>query len=315
MSFLKPTVIILLLGNLFLYSHGAGSINVKSAGYRSITRYGDGFIAAGSGGKIDWISLTGKITKSQTFPGEEFNCILTDDNLIIAAGDKGIIRISNDGNKFQKIESGQNRDINSITFFNGSLLAGADQGIIISGVPGKVFKETKLNLKGNIVSVSSRSTDCYGVTDEGEIIHTRDGISWDIIDFNKVYSGYYKSCYFSKVIVTENRIAAVGIQIDGSPVAMFSSQGNVWTERPLYYTDDQGKKMYLENSPNDVIYDEPSDQFFLACNKGELMQLPSCSQCNKLILIQEEDIEGISISENIMMTVGKNFAIKGINVR
>lgn len=315
MSFLKTVLVISSIGIIHFSLPLSGSVNIKSAGYRSVTSYKDGFIAAGSGGKIEWISLTGKITKSQVFPGEDFNCILTDDKMIIAAGDKGILRISPDGDKFQKVEVGINRNINSATIFNGTILAGTDEGIIISGVPGKAFKETKLNLKGNIVSVSSRSTDCYGVTDEGEIIHTRDGISWDIIDFNKVYSGYYKSCFFTKVVVTENRIAAVGIQIDGSPVAMFSSQGGVWTERPLYYTNDQGIKMYLENSPNDVIYDEVSDQFFLACDKGELMQLPSCSQCNKLLLIQEEDIEGISISENIMMSVGSNFVIKEINVR
>lgn len=288
---------------------------VKSAGYRAITIYKEGFLAVGTNGRMDWISVTGKITKSQSYSGEEFNCVLSDDKMIIVGGDNGILRISNDGEKFRKIDIRSGRNIFSLTKFNKTIIAGADNGIIITGDPGGSFHEIKLNLKGNIVSVSSRDTDCYGVTDEGEIIHSRDGINWDIIDFNKVYSGYYKSCFFTKVLATENRIVVTGIQIDGSPVLMFSNQGGVWTERQLYYTDDQGMKMFLNDSLNDVIYDETSDQFFLACNNGKLMQMPSCSQCNKLATVQNDDIEGIAILENTMMIVGKNFFVKTLNIR
>lgn len=329
MSFLKPNVIIFILGNIFLFSGVSGSANlsnnssgsdhgnvsVSAAGYTSITRYNEGFVATGSDGRIDRISITGKITKSQTFPGESLTSVISDNNMILAAGDNGILRIANDGEVFRKIENVSKRNINSVTIFNGAIVAGADNGIIISGDPGGVLKEIKLNMKGNIVSVSSRVTDCYGVTDAGEIIHSRDGAHWDIIDFNKVYAGYYKSCSFTKVLVTENRIAVAGIQTDGSPVIMFSTQGNVWTERPLYYTDDEGIRRFLSDSPNDVIYDEASDLFFMACNNGKLMELPSCSQCNKLSSLQVEDIEGISIIEDTMMIVGKNYFIKAVNFR
>ena len=337
MSVLKPYIVIFLLGSIQILLLVSGSVNVsndnpgssqnpvfvsfvsmtngKSFGYRSVTRYKDGFLAVGSEGRMDWISETGKITKSQTFPGEDFNCVLSDDKTIIISGDNGILRISFDGGIFRKIENTTTRNINSLTFFNGAIIGGADQGLIISGDTGGDFKEIKLKLRGNIVSVSSRSTECFGVTDEGEIIHTRDGILWDIMDFNKVYSGYYKSCYFTKVLVTENRIVVTGIQIDGSPVVMFSNQGGVWTERQLYYSDDQGMKMFLSDSPNDVIYDEATDQLFLACDNGKLMQLPACSQCNKVASFQNQDFKGISISENTIMLVGKNYFIKALNIR
>ncbi len=337
MSFLKSTFLIFMPGSMFLLSQTSGSVNLiknrydsdrayisvssfsmkerNAPGYTSITRFNEGFVATGSDGRIDIISITGKVTKSQTYPGESFTGVISDNKIIIAAGEKGILRISNDGEGFRKIETVSKRNINSVTIFNGSIIAGADNGTIVSGDPGGILKESKLNLKGNIVSVSSRITDCYGVTDAGEIIHSRDGANWDVIDFNKVYAGYYKSCSFNKVLVTENRIAVAGIQSDGSPVIMFSTQGGVWTERPLYYTDDDGIKMFLSESPNDIIYDEVSDLFFIACDDGKLMELPSCSQCNKLSSLQVEDIEGISIFENTMMIVGKNYFIKAVNFR
>lgn len=128
-----------------------------------------------------------------------------------------------------------------------------------------------------------------------------------------MYAGYYKPCYFTAILVTENRIAVTGIRNDGSPVMMFSNKGGVWTERILNYTDDQGIKGYLSDTPNAISYYEQGDEYYIACNKGKLMKLPSCSQCNKLAVFSEEDLEGISILENRLMIVGGNFSIRGLN--
>jgi hypothetical protein len=303
--------VLIILEGILLSSHAV--VN-KPEGYRAVIRYEDGFLAAGSGGQIDWISASGKITKSEKLPGENFNCLLLLNQTVIVAGEKGSILISSDKGIFRKVNSGTDKNINSLTLFNGSIIAGADNGEIISGNGTGSFKKIHLALKGNIVSVSARSSDCYGVTDEGEIIHTINGINWEITDFNKVYSGYYKPSFFRKVLVTENRIAVLGIQNDGSPVMMFSNQGNVWTERTLNYTDEQGMKGYLTDLPNDIYYYDPGDEFYLGCSKGKLMILPSCSQCNKMAAVSEEDIEGISMIENTMMIVGGNFLIKAVNI-
>jgi hypothetical protein len=287
----------------------------RSEGYTAITRYEDVFIAAGSDGRIDIISSSGTVIKSEKFPGEKFNSILSFNKMVIAAGDNGTLMISNDRGLFRKADIGTIKNINSLTLFNGIIISGADHGEIITGDGTGFFKKTDLPLKGNIVSVSARSSECFGVTDEGEIIHSVDGIKWDITDFNKVYSGYYKPCYFTKVLVTDNRIAVAGIRNDRSPVLMFSNQGNVWTERTLDYTDDQGIREMLEDLPYDMIYDDSGDLFYMVCSKGKVLQLPSCSHCNKLAVIATADLEGISSNDNIMMIVGENFLIKTISLK
>ncbi|MGB8490991.1 MAG: hypothetical protein WCE64_08025 [Bacteroidales bacterium] len=287
----------------------------KSEGYRAAIGYDDGFIAAGSGGQIDRISSSGKITKSEKFPGVNFNCLLSDQRMLIAAGDNGTLMISSDSGIFRNIDSGTDRNINSLALFNGIIIAGTDRGEILSGDEKGGFRKILLPVKGNIVSVSARESDCYGVTDEGEIIHSADAINWDITDFNKVYSGFYKPCYFTRVLVTANRIAVAGMNNDGSPVLMFSSQGGVWTERSLNYTDDQGMPGFLDDRPNDIFYDYQGDEFFLACNNGRLMKLPSCSQCNKLAVLSDENLTGIAGNNNTMIIVGENFFIRILNIR
>ncbi|HNZ72251.1 MAG TPA: hypothetical protein PKJ43_06490, partial [Prolixibacteraceae bacterium] len=40
--------------------------------------------------------------------------------------------------------------------------------------------------------------------------HSRDGIDWTIFDFNKVYSGFYKTCAFIKVEATPIKLLLLG---------------------------------------------------------------------------------------------------------
>ena len=269
---------------------------VKKPGYRSVVAYNDGFIAVGSDGRIDIISGNGKITKTVSFSGEAFNSVYSDGKLAVVAGDGGILRSMSLDGLFKKIESGTRENINSITLYRGKIIGVCNNGQIITGQSGGSFKTTKLNLKGNVVSVSSGVSDCYCVTDKGEIIHSTDGSNWEITDFNEAYAGYYKPATFSKVLVTGNRIAVIGTNIEKSPVAMFSSQGKVWTDRQMTYKDLQGNRVLFEELPNDLVYDEEGDVFYLVCTRGIVFKLPSCGQCNESEEVTDVDLEGVALN-------------------
>jgi hypothetical protein len=102
--------------------------------------------------------------------------------MIIAAGDSGTVLVTYDGDSYLKVKSSTGNNINSITIFNKTIIAGADQGEIVLGDTLARFWKTHLGIKGNIVSVSAGISVCYGVTDEGEIIHSDNGINWEIFD-------------------------------------------------------------------------------------------------------------------------------------
>jgi hypothetical protein len=168
-------------------------------------------------------------------------------------------------------------------------------------------------LKGNIVSLSPGAAECYGVTDQGEIIQTNDGLKWSIFDFNDVYKGYYKTCSFTKVLVTPKQIAVIGKNADGTPVLYFTSQGNVWSERRLIYADENGFGGYLTDIPNDIYYDSFKDLFILACSNGKMLTIPSCSHCNKLYTISDKNLWGVSGNEHALILVGDDKFIKIMN--
>lgn len=307
MSFNILQTAFIFLAGIFFTSPANKNI---TAGYKSVINFMDGFIATGTGGQVDWISISGKKTRSEIFAGENFNSLLVYKQKVVVGGERGSILVSSENGIFRKIDSGTENNINSLAEFRGLIIAGADQGEILTGDGSAPFRKKHLQLKGNIVSVSSSVSDCYGVTDQGEIIYTKNGSDWEVTDFNKVYSGYYKPCYFKRILVTENRIAVTGVRNDGSPVMMFSSLGRVWTERTLYYTDYGGEPDILVDPANDIFYDQVGDQFFIACDNGKLMKLPSCSQCNEVEAVSAEDLTGIASYDNRMIIVGSGFFIK-----
>jgi hypothetical protein len=284
-------------------------------GYRATVGYKDGFLAAGSGGRIDWISSTGQVMRSEMFPGEDFNCLLAGNRQVIAAGDQGSILVCSDEGEWQKMDSGTGKDIHTLAAFKGIFLAGADDGRIFCCDSNTVYDSVPLPVKGNIVSLSARASDCFGVTDAGEIIRSEDGKNWEILDFNQKYSGFYGTCCFRKVLAVKNRIAIAGVKDDGTPVLFISHLGGVWTERSLNYTDDQGMTGYLTDAPNDIFFDGSEDQFFLACDNGKLIQLPSCTQCNELIILSGDDLECMAGNGQLMVVAGENFFAETMNIR
>jgi len=284
-------------------------------GYTAVIPYGYDFLATGSDGRIDRLSPSGEVTGSVRNPGEQLRSLQVYKQMIMAAGTRGCLLVSSDGETFSKMDSKTEENINALAVLNGQWIAAADHGQLLVGDENGVAGLWQLDLKGNIVGLSARTADCYGVTDEGEIIHTTNGTEWTVFDFNREYTGYYTSCRFTGVVASDSRIAVAGEQADGSPAVFLSSRGQVWTQAMLNFEDSQGRAGYLTEVPRAIFYDRPQDRFVLACRKGTILTLPSCSHCNRLILLPAADLEGISGNEHTLAIVGEDFYIKTITTK
>lgn len=287
---------------------------LRTHGYTGITYYENGFAAVGSDGRIDRISLDGKVTRSEKIVGESFTCILAAEHQLFIAGENGSILVSSNNGPFMRMNSGTVNPINCLALFNEKIIAGTDGGEILIGGNDEKFSTISLNLKGNIVSLSAGETDCYGVTDQGEIISSRDGIYWNVFDFNAVYAGFYKPCRFTKILVTPNNIAVIGIYNDGMPVLMLSTHGNVWTERTVNYNDAQANYVTLSDTPNDIFYDPQRDLLYIACNNGTILSIPSCSHCNKAAKLTSEDLTAIWCVGDTLLVAGTSFYVEAITL-
>lgn len=294
----------LLVGCLWLLFPGKGR---STEGYRALINHDEGYVAVGSGGRIDWISASGNILKSINLGNANFNALLRFEDGVVVAGDSGSLYASTVGTEFQKLESGTSSPIYSLVYFNGKILAGSTGGLLLAIDDKGQFQKHQLAVEGNFVSLSARTSECFGVTEKGEIVRSTDGVNWTVFDFNAYYSGFYKPCQFTCVLALENQLAVAGKDVDGSPVLMLSSQGLVWTERALTYTDNNGGVSNLVGIPNFIYPDTTEDQLILACSKGQIMYIPGCSHCNKLLTISTEDLKSISKNGNYWLIVGDDF--------
>lgn len=296
--------VFLLVGCLWLLFPVKGR---STEGYRALIDHSEGYVAVGSSGRVDQISASGKILKSKKLGNFDFNALLRCERGMCLAGDSGSLFFSTDFETFQKIESGTESPIYSLVYFNGKVLAGSTEGLLLVSDNQVQFRKLQLAVEGNIVSLSARATECFGVTDKGEIVRSTDGVNWTVFDFNAYYSGFYKPCQFTCISAHEEQIAVAGKDVDGSPVLMLSSQGSVWTERVLTYTDNNGGVSNLVGIPNLIYSDTAEDQLILVCSKGQIMLIPSCSHCNKLISVSTDDLKSISKNGNSWLIIGDDF--------
>jgi hypothetical protein len=280
--------------------------------YVDVVSQGDVFIAIKKGGQIDWISEEGVVFQTRKLE-KNLTKIIANDQQLVVSGDQCLLFREKGNTNFQKMDLGRSFTINCLTLFNNMIIAGSDKGELRIGNPENQVESVLLNVKGNIVSLSSGNSNCYGVTDRGEIIHSIDGKNWDILDFNKTYDGFYEKCNFKKVLVTPKQIALIGQNEDDSPALYFSSKGNVWTKRHLNYEED-GNYRAIKSIPTDIYYDSYNDQHLLLFTNGKVMGIPSCSHCNKLYDLSENTLHGISGNEHAIIIVGDNNYIKTIKV-
>ena len=121
----------------------------------------------------------------------------------------------------------------------------------------------------------------WAVTDEGEILHSADGIAWTVLDFNAQYAGFYPQMDFRAVAAGGGSVMVAGVDTQGHLAVYTSSRGSVWSPRSLDYTV-EGERQVLDVTPCSLSYDFLRDSFFLCGTGGTLFEMPGCSHCNRL---------------------------------
>lgn len=278
-------------------------------GYTDVVQFRDDFIAVGTDGRIDSISRSGSIVPVDRSNSNRLNCAFSNHDLVVVAGDQGTILYSFDGKQFAHAESGSDKPIYEITSQNGLIFAGTEKGIVLVSEDGNLWGQITTHARGDIISLSANPFFMIGITTEGEIIKSFDAINWEISDYNQAYAGYNPLSTFKKILATENSILIIGTHDNGSPSLLSSSLGNVWAERVPVYHDHEDMIVYLEETPNDLVYDSDQDQFILACDKGVLFALPTCTKCNKYFKTSETDLNALICVKNYLMVVGDQYAV------
>lgn len=128
-------------------------------------------------------------------------------------------------------------------------------------------------------------------TAQGDLFKGRNG-AWEAFDFNRAYNGYYPACAFTKLCYFADQFYLAGVDGGGISRLFVSLMGSVWEERnihayhPLYGTQiAQGRIV-------EMLYDEAVHQVFLITDQGQLLVLPDCPKCVRIIPIKAGAVAG-----------------------
>ena len=291
---------------LLLLQSPADIVDTPLGGYTDIVPYREGFVAVGSGGRCHQLSATGALQKAISLPDLQFVGATAVNNAVVAAAETGqMVQLRPDGT-VARIDELAGKSLHCLVWFNRKVIAGSNSGQLYVGSENDNFESVRLAVKGDIIALSANARSCYGVTNQGEVIYSDNGTTWKIFDFNRVYKGYYKPGRFTAVLVSEKGIAIAGMNDEGLPVFYHSAKGQVWTETRLLYTDENGASQTLRATPNDIYYDGVNQSYYLACQEGSLMILPSCMQCNQLLRFPATSLSAISGNSEAVLVAGHN---------
>ncbi|MCR5208737.1 MAG: hypothetical protein K6C99_00830 [Lachnospiraceae bacterium] len=107
-------------------------------------------------------------------------------------------------------------------------------------------------------------------------------IQGQFFDFNSKYKDSYPETHFTCGIRAGDGYAAAGMAADGHPVLFRSVLGNEWTETPLISGEEDGYKK-AEGTIIAIDYDSASRRLFLISDHNELIIIPNCRKCIRII--------------------------------
>lgn len=168
--------------------------------------------------------------------------------------------------------------VTALCRWQGRMLAlCADGGIKELDAKGDVRASLPMpSCRGRIRDLASDGERLAGVSDRGELVLSRDGSTWTVLDFNAEYAGFYPRMDFVAISAGGGSLMVAGTGEDGRPQVFVSSRGSVWNARSLAY---DGTRL-PESAPEGLDYDPVQDAFYLSFQNGGLMTLPGCTHCN-----------------------------------
>ena len=125
-----------------------------------------------------------------------------------------------------------------------------------------------------------------GVPDAG----TAETGSWQPVNFNEMYAGYYEPCFFTALIGTRQDFVAAGMQENGLPCVYRSLYGGVWDQTMLAGGNPVTGIIRASGKINGMVYEPLSNQVFMYCDNGELITLPDCPKCVKIRTVTDQAI-------------------------
>lgn len=272
--------------------------------YLNAAAYKDGFIAVGSNGRMEFISISGDIETIHTPVGAALLDISVSQDNAVAVGEEGAILLLQEDGAVSQLKTDCKETLHSVCVFKNMWFAGGDSGVLLYSDDLERWQSIELPLEGAITGLAADGERCIGVTDDGEILVSTDGMAWEMLDYNQYYG---QEISFQGIELCDNMFYAFGVNAEGASQMLMSLEGGVWSDRDL--------EVYQNGIPDGntpqisgICWD--GQQIIAACPDGRVLTLPSCTQCNTVQEVSDKPLYSVAFNSGKLLFAGQDCSIQ-----
>ncbi len=278
------------------------------AGYTCATTLNDGFIACGSGGRVDTITNDGEVTTLVSGTAERLNSVFTEDDNILISGNNGTLLMSNDaGASFRKVNCGAGGNLNGAVVYEDVMYAAGEGGVIYrQGSAG--WNKLQMETDHEIISLIVTNYCIAAVTAETDVYYSEDGEDWEYMNFNEDYDGLYPRYVFTKAVGAGETFFVIGYQEENPelPLIMFTETCQVWMQKEMMKINDEPVTGEENIHIHDIAFNV--DQIVGVLDDGRILSITECSVCNEEMQLEEQKgLWATAVNENGVLVCGEEF--------
>lgn len=270
--------------------------------YYDAISWKDGFLAAGSQGRVTRIGLDGSSELLLETHEDTFLDIAAGGGTAAAISLSGTVAAVDEGGEIVTYSAKEGHTYSSICFFRGQWLTGGSGGWLLQAADLSTWQPLEVPISGTITGLAATEDRCIGVTDQGEIFTSADGIHWSVLNYNEYYQ---QSISLQGIEALDAMFWAYGTRPDGTSTLILSMEGGVWLERSLIL-EGQSQQADLSRLEIGGLCSD-GEQAIAALSDGTALTMPSCAVCNKLTRIADWQLEAAAYNGGKLLFAGEGY--------
>ncbi|MBR4132116.1 MAG: rhodanese-like domain-containing protein [Oscillospiraceae bacterium] len=277
-------------------------------GYRDAEAVGEGFVAVGTGGRIDLIDINGEVKSVESGTREDLRCVYAETPNVVVSGTNGTLLVSYDGAaSFSALDVGTKNDLNGATAFEDVLYAAGEDGVIYRNAAGG-WEAMQMETTHDFIGIVSTNYCLAAITEETDICISTDGEEWEYMNFNEEYDGLYPRYVFTRAVGAGETFFILGYEEENPniPVLFFTETGEVYMEKGMTKINGEYASEEMDLHIHDISFN--IDQIVGVMNDGRVLAITDCMECNEeKVLDEAKDLWATAAQEKGVLLCGEDF--------
>ena len=277
-------------------------------GYRDADAVGDGFVAVGTGGRIDFISIGGDVLSRESGTKADLRCVYAETPNVVVSGADGTLLVSDDGAQtFTALDVGVKDMLIAATAYNDTLYAAGERGVIYRQTPGG-WEAMQMETTNDFIGLVKTNYCIAAITAETDICISTDGENWEYQNFNEEYDGLYPRYVFTRLVGAGGTFFVLGYEEENPymPLIMFTETGEVYMPRSMAKINNEFFSDEMKIRIHDISFN--IDQIVGVMDGGRVLAITDCTECNEEKKLEDDsDLRATAAQEAGVLVCGADF--------